>query len=355
MEPTPRQRVMTALRGGVPERTPFTIYADKLPRCTAERELRNRGLCLVERTSSYQVHHPNVQYREDPFEDDRGRCLVRGAYTTPHGELSWVWEPVGFTSWRHEWLFKSADDYKAILFLIEDTVVEPDYERVARLQQELGDDFVVRDRLPLEPLQNLISSNFMSTETFCIEWMDNREEVLKLYDAFVEVARRTYPLVANGPLEFCNYGGNVMPNVIGPTVFRDYYLPHYAEAADILHQKGKLIGTHLDADNTQIMELVAQTDLDYIEAYDPGISPSVAEARSAWPDKALWINYPCSWHLRTEEQVGEGAARVIREAAPGNGFILGITEDVPEDRWRGNYRAIMDAIEAEAGRTRRRS
>lgn len=347
---TPYQRVMAALHGEAPDRTPFTIYANHLPRCTAERELRARGLCLVERTLSYRTYHPNVTYREYSFRDEQGRWLVRATYTTPQGELSCVWEPVGFTSWRREWLFKSLEDYRAILFLIKDTVVEPDYDRAARLQPDLGEDFVVRDQLPLEPLQQLISSNYMSTEQFGIEWMDNRDEVLKLYEAFAEVARRIYPLVANGPLEFCNYGGNVIPSVIGPAVFRDYYLPHYHEAAEALHAKGKLLGTHLDADNRPIMELVAQTELDYIEAYDPGISPPVAAARAAWPDKTLWINFPCSWHLWSEEQLRAGTAQMIREAAPGNRFLIGITEDVPEERWRGNYRAIMEVIDEEAGK-----
>ncbi len=213
---------------------------------------------------------------------------------------------------------------------------------------------MVRDQLPLEPLQNLISSHYMSTETFCIEWLENRDEVLRLCDAFAEVARRIYPIVADGPLEFCNYGGNVVPRVIGPDVFREHYLPHYNEAAEILHKKGKLIGSHLDADNTLIMDLVAQTELDYIEAYDPGMGPSLAEACAAWPGKTLWINYPSAWHLRPAAGVHDGAVQLIREAAPGNALLIGITEDVPEERWRENYKAIMDAIDAEAGGGRQR-
>jgi hypothetical protein len=343
---SPRERVMRTLRGEIPDKTPFTVYASKLPRCPDERELRNRGLCLVERRQSYRTHSPNVGYRQREFTDERGRRMMRGSHTTPHGELSTVWEPAGFTDWQHEYLFKSPDDYRALLFLITDTVVEPDYESAARLQSDLGDDFVVRDQLPLEPLQNLISSYYMSMEDFSIQWMENRDEMLRLYEAFAEVARRIYPIVANGPLEFCNYGGNVVPFVIGPAVFRDNYLPHYKEAAEALHAGGKLIGTHLDADNSTIMDLVAQTELDYIEAYDPGVGPSVRDARAAWPGKALWINYPCHWHLRSEREIFDGAAQMIREAAPGDGFIIGITEDVPDDRWRGNYRAIVDAIDA---------
>ncbi len=350
MQLTPRERVMTALRGEAPDKAPFTIYEEKLPRCALERELRNRGLCLVRRVRSYTTHTPNVGYREERFVDERGRDVIRTVLSTPHGELSTLEEPAGFTSWRHEYLFKSPDDYRALLFLIRDTVVEADYDAVAGLSDELGGDFVVRDNLPLEPLQNLISAFYMSMEDFCVQWMENRDEILRLYEALVDVARRIYPLVAEGPLEFCNYGGNVVPRITGPAVFRDYYLPHYNEAAEVLHRRGKLIGTHLDADNTPIMDLVAQTELDYIEAYDAGMSPSVREARAAWPGKALWINYPSAWHLRPPRGVYDGTVQLIREAAPGDGFIIGITEDVPEERWPGNFTAIMDAIDGEAAR-----
>lgn len=348
MQQTPRQRVMAALRGEKPEAIPFTVYEGMLPRCVVERELRNRGLCLVRRVQSYRTTRPNVTWREERYLDEKGRHLVRTVFSTPDGDLSTVEEPAGFTSWRHEHLFKTPDDYKALLFFIQAAVVEPAYDEVMGLADELGEDFVVRDNLPLEPLQNLISSHLMSMEDFGLQWMENRDEMLKLYDALVEVARTIYPIVAEGPLEFCNYGGNVVPSVIGPNVFRDHYLPHYEEAADILHTKGKLLGTHLDADNTPIMDLVAQTSLDYIEAYDPGMGPSVAEARAAWPDKVLWINWPSAWHLRSAEEVRAGTMQLLREASPGDRFIIGITEDVPEERWRENFAAIMDAIDAHA-------
>jgi hypothetical protein len=346
---TPRERVMRALRGEATDKTPFTIYEEKLPRSTLARELRRRGLCLVKRVRSYKTHTPNAGHREDRYVDERGRYVVRALLSTPHGELSTVAEPAGFTSWRHEYLFKSPDDYKALLFLIEDTVVEPDYDTAARMNEDVGDDFVVRDNLPLEPLQNLISSDYMSMEDFCVQWMENRDEILRLYEALADVARRIYPLVAEGPLEFCNYGGNVVPHITGPAVFRHHYLPHYNEAAEVLHRRGKLIGTHLDADNTPIMDLVAQTDLDYIEAYDAGMSPSVSEARAAWPGKALWINYPSAWHLRPPQGVYDGTVQLIREAAPGDGFIIGITEDLPQGRWSDNLPAIAQAINDEAG------
>ena len=341
---TPYRRVITALRGGCPDKTPFTVYESKIPQCAVERELRNRGLCIVKRITSYNIRRPNVKTKSIHYTDEKGRYLIRTIIETPYGELSTLDQPAGFTSWHHERLFKSPDDYNALLFMIKDSMIEPAYDHAFKVVKDLGEDFIIRDNLPLEPMQNLVSS-YMGAETFSYEWMDNRDEVLKLYDALVDVARGIYPIVADGPLEFSNYGGNVIPQVIGVENFKKYYVPHYNEAAEILHKKGKLIGCHLDADNKIIMNAVADTNLDYIEAYDPGISPPVKEARKILGSKVLWINWPSAWHLNSVNDVFKDTIKLIEEAKPGNGFIIGITEDVPEERWKDNFLAIMDGID----------
>ena len=227
---------------------------------------------------------------------------------------------------------------------IKDGNVIPDYECVLKLVGMLGEDFAVRDQICLEPMQALIS-DYMGTETFCYEWMDNRDEVLKLYDALTELARKIYPVVADGPLEFANYGGNVVPGIVGRENFKNYYMPHYAEAAEVMHKKHKLIGCHLDADNSIIMDLIRQTPLDYVEAFDAGFGPSVADARKAWPDKVLWINWPSAWQLSSEKEVYDRTIEMLRHASPGNNFIIGITEDIPEGLWQRNCLKIMDAID----------
>jgi hypothetical protein len=341
---TPYKRVMAALRGDCPDKVPFTVYENKISQSSYERELRNRGLCIVYRTTSYKISYPNVGIQEHRFTDKDGRYLIKTVYSTPFGELSEIREPAGFTSWQHEHIFKSSDDYRAILFMAEDAVVEPQYGPASRLAAEKGEDFVIRDQIPSEPLQSIILK-YMGTETFCYEWMDNQDEIIKLYNALVETNRKVYKVVADGPLEFANYGGNVVPQLIGVENFKKFYIPNYNEAAEVLHKKGKLIGCHFDADNTLIMDAIGTSSLDYIEAFDPGMGPSVKEARKAWPDKVLWINWPSSSQLLTSDEIRELTVRIIDEAAPCKGFIIGITEDIPQEYCIRNYTAIMDGID----------
>lgn len=346
---TPSGRVYSALRGEQRGVVPFTIYESKIPQCTVERDLRNRGMCIVQRVRSYEIGVPGASTQRVEYHDERGRRMVRTTITTPEGDLTSLVEPAGYTSWTHEHLFKRPEDYRPLRWYLEHMEVRANYAPAVRLCRMLGEDFVVRDNLPLEPLQAL-ASTYMGVDRFCLEWMDNRDEVLGLYHPLVTTARRVYPIVAKGPLDFANYGGNVAAAVIGPDVFRDYYVPHYQEAAEVLHKEGMLVGTHLDADNSLIMDDVGATDLDYIEAFDPSMGPSVADAAAAWPAKVLWINWPSKHQLDSSESVVSRTLRIIEEGQHCAGFIVGITEDIPEDRWQQHLQAIMTGIEQWEGR-----
>jgi hypothetical protein len=138
---------------------------------------------------------------------------------------------------------------------------------------------------------------------------------------------------------------------MGRERFERYVLPLWNEAAAILHEHGKLIGSHLDGNNRPWADLVAASDLDYVEAFTPAPDTdlTLAEALAAWPDKVLWINFPSSLHLASIESIEAATRETIRAAAPGDRFLLGITEDIPADRWQANMLAIARVIDEEAG------
>jgi len=347
---TPRERVVTALRGGHADKVPFTIYENKIPQCQAERELRNRGLCIVYRkTPVFKTHRPNVRTKQEVWWQD-DKQFVRTIVETPVGVLTRLDQPAGFTTWHHKKLFSGPEDYKAILFYIRDEQYEPNYDAFAAAERHWGQDAICRAGIGLEPLQELISGGIMDMQTFCMEWMDRRDEILKLYEAIVANRRRIYPLVARSPAWIVNYGGNVPPEIVSPQIFEQYYLPHYNEAAEILHKHGKLIGCHFDANCKLLAEGIARTKLDYIEAFTPapGTDMTLGEARAAWPDKVLWFNLPPVLHLGSDQQVERATFEMISELESVDGLLMCVTEDIPEHRWRDSCRAIMDGLDRHA-------
>jgi hypothetical protein len=303
-------------------------------------------MCIVNRIGAFRTHRPNVKVTEHVYWNGPHR-MVRTVYETPAGTLLTLSESVGFTTWFHERMFKSEDDYEALLFLIQDEQYEPCYDDFSRTQNAFGEDAIFRADLDLEPLQELISGIKFGTEAFCEEWLENRDEILHLYDAIVANRRKVYKIIAESPTLLTNYGGNVVPEVIGLDAFEKYYVPNYNEAADIMHKHGKMIGSHLDANCRLFADAVAKCDLDYIEAFTPApdTDMTLAEARAAWPDKLLWLNFPSSLHLKTDVEVEQAAFDLLDEPDDTSGIIMGITEDMPEDRWQGSMTAIMDGLD----------
>ena len=342
---TPKERVDAALAGGHAEVVPFTVYECMIPQCAVEREMRDRGLCIVKRVGVFHTHTPNVRHTREVYWENR-KQFTRDHYETPAGHLTTLREAAGFTNWRHERMFKTPDDYPALLALIRDMQFEPTYDEVAEAQRQFGDDAIFRAGFGLEPLQALISGEYLGTEEFCIQWMDHRDEVLRLYDALVEKRRQVYSLVAESPVSHANYGGNVVPDIVSPENFAAYYVPHYNEAAEVMHRHGKLIGSHFDGNCRLFAEAVAGSDLDYVEAFTPAPDTdlTLAEARAAWPDKVIWINFPSSVHLRPDADVEQFTVDMLNELDTIDGLIVGITEDVPQHRWQGSFRAIMDGL-----------
>jgi len=278
--------------------------------------------------------------------------MIRTYYETPVGTVSTLKEPAGFTSWYHELMLNSPDDYKVLRFIIKDAVYQENYSEFLQAQEAYGEGCIFRASFGLEPLQALISGPYMKMETFCIEWMERRDEILALYDLIVQKQREIYPLVAASPALFANYGGNIVPEIISPKLYREYYLPHYNEAAEIMHKHGKLIGSHYDDDCGTLAEAIAESDLDYIEAFTPApdTDMTLGDARKAWPNKVLWLNFPSSQHLRSDDDVERITVELLDQIDDPSGVIMGITEDIPEHRWYHSCRAIMNGLDRHASK-----
>jgi hypothetical protein len=139
---------------------------------------------------------------------------------------------------------------------------------------------------------------------------------------------------------------NIHPDMIGPKLFQDHYLPYMNRFADLAHEEGKLSGSHLDAKFSFMKEMIAEARFDVVEAFTPAPmgDMSVAEARQAWPDKVLWINFTSSVHIQSPEAIRQETLKILKEAAPGDRFLVGITEDVPENAWRTSFGVISRAI-----------
>ncbi len=349
---TPRERVIAVLKGEPVDKVPFTIYECMIPQCSVERDLRTRGLCIVDRhVSVVKGSSPNCVWESATYSED-GKKRTRTVIKTPGGELSTVSEPAGFTSWTVEHLFKGPEDYKALRAMVADQSVEPDYDGFAQAERWKGDDVILRAGVGGMPLHQIMIQ-WMGVETFAFEWMDRPDEILALEKLMADNLRKVFPIVAAAPITHANFGGNEVPEVMGPVRYEKFCLPLMQECAEEFHKQGKWLGSHMDGNNAPWKELLAVSGMDYIEAFTPApdTDMTMAEALSAWPDKVMWINFPSSVHLASNEKVKEATREILAAAADDakkcgrNRLIMGITEDIPDHRWQESLSAIAEAID----------
>jgi hypothetical protein len=106
----------------------------------------------------------------------------------------------------------------------------------------------------------------------------------------------------------------------------------------------------MDDNCALLAEAIGKSDLDYIEAFtpDPDTDMTLKEARDVWSDKVIWMNYPSSVHLRSDKEVEQKTVELLNELDSVDGIIMGITEDIPENRWRNSCSSIMDGLDRHA-------
>jgi len=113
-----------------------------------------------------------------------------------------------------------------------------------------------------------------------------------------------------------------------------------------MHKKGKRLVAHMDGMMRCLVDSVRKVDVDIIEAFTPPPDGdlSVVEALESWEDKVLWLNFPSSIHLAEPEQIREITIGLLKEAAPGRRFLIGVTENIPHGVWERSLTTITETI-----------
>lgn len=345
-----RERLQRIFEGECVDRIPFALKGWRIPQCQAERELRNRGMAILDAHSVYSVHSPNVHTETRSFIRDGVRC-TESRIRTPKGELTTLRRDGGgakteSTSWRLEFMFKRPEDYAVIASMYQDRTYTPAYEGFAKAQEDIGGEAYFKTGAPGSAMHDIMYS-IMGIDTFSIEWAERRDEVLHLHEVITDTQRPVYDIVAASPARLVQCGGNYSPEVLGKQRFVEYVLPHWEEVGAVLHAGEKLLGCHMDANNALWAEEIGESSLDWIEAFTPAPDSdmTMAHARRAWPGKTLFINFPSSVHLASAEVIAATTRDLVRESAPGERFVIGITENVPDNRWRESFAVIMDTLD----------
>jgi hypothetical protein len=355
-----RARINAVLHGEPPDRVPFAPYDNLMPRGEFARTLANRGMGLCYRRSTVFAEMPHVSV-ETRIEDGAKLTICH----TPEGDVSTstrahLGRISDSESVETHGLIKTAQDYDPVLFMIEDTVFHRDDSVYHNTVRDIGGDGVFRDQaIDFDASPYGATKRYFGEIYGLAEWVyhqrDHRDRFQKLLEAQTRRDERRLELVAGSPAEFMGFGW--IEGLWHPEQFREYELPFYRKWVPYLQSRGKIVALHCDASNNlrSYADAIRETGVDVVEAYTPPpVSDlSVIEAREAWKNVVLWINFPETIFWSGVEATKAYTLDLLRSAAPGDRLVLGFTEmgvwgatdDATEHAFKSGTLAIMDVID----------
>jgi hypothetical protein len=353
-------RINAVLHHEAPDRIPFAPYDNPVPRGEFSRCLENRGMGLCYRRSTVFAEMPNVTIET---RTEGGNMVT--IYHTPEGDVSTrtkmhagriadnlAVETVG--------LIKTVQDYDPVLFMIEDTVFSSDDSIYSNTIRDIGRDGIYREwGLDFEASPYGATRRYFGEIYGLEEWVyhqhDHPDHFAKLLDAQTRRDERRLAVVADSPAEFFGFGW--LEGLWSPEQFRKHELPFYKKWVPYLQNKGKILALHCDVtrDLKSYKEVIAETGINVVEAFTP---PPVSdlplnEARAAWGDIVIWVNFPETIFWSGVEATRQYTVALLKSAAPGDRLVLsftemgtwGATDDATEQSFKQGTLAVMDAID----------
>ena len=375
---THRQRMLTIMRGGMPDRIPYAPRLDlwfaankargTLPPAFRdfdqwEQVSRAQGWGFAKVVLEYQGYgeealwdralgiylmpsqHGFIPRLSDDVERrvNREGDRVRVEYHTPRGIVRTAFtyseemRRSGVTiPWISEHAIKGPEDYAPLSHIFENLKVEPAYEAFSDWEARVGEDGYATDYAltagsPMHHIMKLLmdSTQFYYHQRDCARQMQALSESIGVY------FRKVFRVVAEGPAEIVLIGANFDDTITYPPFFRDQILPWLQEGADLLHRKGKLLMCHTDGENRGLMEYLFESGMDIADSVCPApmTKVSLEEYYRRW-SKRITLQGGIPSNLVLAEATTDGDFRkfldhLFKAVAPGNRLILGIADTVP--------------------------
>ena len=378
-----RQRLLTALNRGMPDRLPVTThhimdyFRNTYMKGMSNLEIFNHfGIDAIQWTapvrpdfSSGDFYDPTDPPTNNPLHSRRivndnwfittevipsqEYATTRYTINTPKGKLSTVLQSNQYTSWVSEHLIKDKKDIE----LIAEFSTHPlcDVEQVNKEAELLGDRGIIRGHIPgfdiygqpgcWQDAAVLVGIERLIMETYDDpDWVHTLLEILyKQKATFIRsLTGARYDILELG-------GGDASSTVISPKIFRKFVAPYDSRLIDLAHQSGQRIVYHTCGGMMPILEDIADMQPDAMETFTPkgmGGDVNLSEAKRRIGDKVCMIggfNQSRYFWNCTLSETRQAVRDCFEAAGDGGGFILS-----PSDHFFDADPALLSAFTDEA-------
>jgi hypothetical protein len=361
---TERERVLTLLAGGRPDRVPW--FGDLDYRATA---LIGRGLKPpgFKESDAYIDWHRDLRvgfYLQGyfPFRTIVENCRTtewregparRRRIETPRGALTetWTWLADSFAEAPTEHLVKSSADLPAYRYMFENTRFEPDFAFAEKRARQVGEAGVVLCYLPKSPFMQLVAldAGIAAVAEIQADAPGELEETLAAVRAAHDRAAR---IAVDSPAEILMIPENLSSEVVGPRFYELYMRDCHQAWCREIAAAGKFSCVHLDGTLRGLLRQVAGAGFTFIEAMTPApVGDLEVERWAEWcgatgKRTVFWGGLPGVYFTDkvSEAEFERHARAVLRVMSSEPRYVLGVADQVPPDGLEHRVRRVADLV-----------
>jgi hypothetical protein len=361
---TERERVLTLLRGGRPDRVPWFGDLDYWATALIGRGQKPAGF---KESDAYIDWHRDLGvgfYLQGyfPFRTSIEGCRVtewregparRRRVETPRGPLTetWTWLAESFAEAPTERLVKSAADLPAYRSLFEHTRYEPDYAFAVRRIRQVGDQGVVLCYLPKSPFMQMVAldAGIGAVAEIAADAPGELAETLAAVRAAHDRAAR---IAVASPAEVLMIPENLSSEVVGSRFYELYMRDYHESWCRAIAAAAKLSCVHLDGTLKGLLRQVASAGFTFVEAMTPAPVGDLAVERWAeWGGgsrSVFWGGLPGVYFtdIVSDAEFERHTRAVLSIMASEPRYVLGVADQVPPDALERRVRRVAELADA---------
>lgn len=338
---TRRERILTVLAGGRPDRVPISTY-ELCGRNSAAVESRDPSYARLlefirEKTDCIAMWNPrsngtflgsSAPVEMDTREERSGGSRTwRRVLRTPKGELRQTTTVVeGLrTVWQREHWCKSPDDVERALSVPYEPV-EYDASDFARIREEVGEEGIIMASVA-DPL--CAAAELMAFGDYTVWAMTETEHLVRtldrLHERWMENLRRMLDCAVVDLYRICG-PEYATPPYVPPALFERFVVRYVGEMVDLIHEKGSRARVHCHGKIGRVLEMMAATGADAIDPCEPPPDGDIhlAEVKARAGDRmAIFGNLELKLlEHGSEEEVAEAVRGCMAAAKEGGGYAI---------------------------------
>ncbi len=370
---TPKERMLTAMTGGVPDRVPcspdtnwmipakmtggpfWNVFREQDPPIWKAYNdcVRYFGLDGFSHHGTYRVPpRPGVESKSSIVRESGDELVVRSLFRCPAGEMTR--ETVHFRydapADTKKWMDDFEQQYDCIRYMFFGDVDKISFDRYREARNDLGEDGVVGLCMHLP---TLLTQWREPMESSFLDYYDHHDKLAEFIDEWTEYLVRIAHKIIEHEVnpDFVFFPNSGMITMQSVDIMREFSLPALKKLTRIFKEAGIVTSLHCCGKERALVEDAAlETELDCIDPLE--IAPmgdcDLREIKEKFGDRiALKGNlHTTEVMLRMKPaEVEKKAREVLETGMPGGGFILSTGDQCGRDTPEENIFKLLELSE----------